>query len=110
MVYSRDSLYALQGKMVYGWLRGQPGKPIEEIAAEHFESPGTRLYDEKSLRALFPGLEDVRVSREVTPYDARIGRRRFLPAALRRLIPRRLGYFMILEGMKGGIPDSETPA
>ena len=100
MVYSRTSLYALQGKLVYGWLRGRPARPIDEIAAEHFESPGTRLYDERSLKALFPDLEDVRVSKEVTPYDARIGRRRFLPAALRRLIPRRLGYFMVLEGVK----------
>ena len=100
MVYSRASLYALQGKIVYGWLRGRPGRPIDEIAAEHFESPGTRLYDERSLRALFPGLADARVSREVTPYDARVGRRRFLPASLRRMIPRRFGYFMILEGVK----------
>jgi ubiquinone/menaquinone biosynthesis C-methylase UbiE len=100
MVYSRTSLYALQGKIVYGWLKGRPRRPIDEIAAEHFESPGTRLYDEESLRALFPDLTDVKVSREVTPYDARIGRRRFLPAALRRLIPRHLGYFMILEGVK----------
>jgi SAM-dependent methyltransferase len=100
MVYSRTSLYALQGKLVYGWLRGRPLRPIDDIAAEHFESPGTRLYDEKSLRWLFPGLEEVRVSREVTPYDARIGRRIFLPAGLRRLIPRRLGYFMVLEGKK----------
>jgi SAM-dependent methyltransferase len=100
MVYSRNSLYALQGKIVYGWLRGRPGRSVDEIAAAHFESPGTRLYDEPSLRALFPGLENVRVSREVTPYDARVGRRRFLPAPLRRLIPRRFGYFMILEGVK----------
>ena len=100
MVYSRESLYALQGKIVYGWLRGRPGRPLDEIAAEHFESPGTRLYDEPSLRALFPGLEEVRISHEVTPYDARIGRRLFLPAALRRMIPRRFGYFMILEGRK----------
>jgi SAM-dependent methyltransferase len=100
MVYSRSSLYALQGKLVYGWLRGRPGRSVDEIAAEHFESPGTRLYDEDSLRALFPGLTGVRVSHEVTPYDARIGRRLFLPAALRRLIPRQLGYFMILEGVK----------
>ncbi len=103
MVYNRRSLLALQGRIVYGLTRGRPFRSIDEIAAQHFESPGTRLFTETQLRALFSGLAEVSVSHEVTPYDLRIGRRLFLPEALRRLIPRRIGYFMILEGIK---PDS----
>ena len=100
MVYNRHSLFALQGKIFYGLLRGKPGRPIDEIAAKHFESPGTQLFNERQLRAMFSGLKEVRVTREVTPYDARIGRRVFVPAPIRRLIPRHLGYFMVLEGLK----------
>lgn len=100
MAYNRRSLQALQGRIVYGLLRGKPFRSVDDIAAEHFESPGTRLFTERQFRAFFPGLRSVRVSHEVTPYDLRIGRRLFLPAALRSLLPPRLGYFMILEGVK----------
>ena len=100
MVYNRRSLFALQGRLVYGWLRGKPGRSIEEIAAAHFESPGTRLSTKEDLLALFPGFRDARVSFEVTPYDLRIARRIFLPSWTRRLIPRRFGYFMVFEGVK----------
>lgn len=100
MAYNRRSLYSFQGKVVYGWLRGRPGRPIEEIAAAHFESPGTRLSTRAELLALFPGFKDARVSFEVTPYDLRIARRVFLPSWARRLIPRRFGYFMVFEGVK----------
>ena len=99
MVYNRRSLCALQGKIMYGWLRGRPRRPIEDIAAHHFESPGTRLFDATALSVLFPGLLDVRFSYELTTYDARIGRRLFLPF-LWSLLPRRFGYFLILEGSK----------
>jgi SAM-dependent methyltransferase len=55
MVCNRRSLFALQGRLVYGCLRGKPGRPIEQIAAAHFESPGTRLSTKKDLLTLFPG-------------------------------------------------------
>lgn len=100
MVYNRRSLYALQGRFVYGWLRGKPARTIEEIAAAHFESPGTKLSTAAELAALFPGFRGVRVSFEVTPYDLRITRRLFLPPWIRSLVPRGLGYFMIFEGIK----------
>lgn len=100
MVYNRRSLYALQGRIAYGWLRGRPARSIDEIAGKHFESPGTKLLDEAGFRALFPDLKDVRVSYEVTPYDVRLSRRLFLPASLRALVPSRFGYFMILQGTR----------
>lgn len=100
MIYNRRSLLALQGRIVYGLARGRPFRSIDEIAARHFESPGTHLSTEAELLAFFAGLRDVRVSHELTPYDFRIGRRLFLPRAVRSLLPRRLGYFMILEGVK----------
>ena len=100
MVYNRRSLYALQGRVAYGWLRGRPGRSVDEIAGAHFESPGTKLFDEPGFRALFPRLRDVRVSFEVTPYDVRLSRRTYLPRTVRALVPRRFGYFMILEGRR----------
>jgi hypothetical protein len=36
----------------------------------------------------------------VTPYDLRIGRDRFMPSWVRHLVPSRLGYFMVIEGIK----------
>jgi ubiquinone/menaquinone biosynthesis C-methylase UbiE len=101
MVYNRRSLYALQGRIAYGWLRGRPSRSLDEIASDHFESPGTKLLDEPAFRALFPRLTNVRVSFEITPYDVRLSRRLFLPERIRSLVPSRFGYFMILQGTRG---------
>ncbi len=103
MVYNRSSIYALQGWLFYGFLRGKPFLSVDQIAAEHFESPGTCLFEEAELRQLFGGLANVQISYEVTPYDLRIGRRTFLPAFVRRLVPDRFGYFMVLEGSRPSV-------
>jgi SAM-dependent methyltransferase len=101
MLYHRRSLVCLQAYLVYGLLRGRPRRPLDEIAAQHLESAGTKVYTERRARALFPG-QPVSVTHVMTPYDLRYGRRRYLPAPLRRLVPSYFGYFMVIEGVKPG--------
>jgi hypothetical protein len=99
MIYHRRSLLCLQAYLVYGIGRGRPFRSIDDIAREHLESYGTKVYTRRAAAALFPGIP-VTITNVLTPYDVRIGRTRFLPAAVRRLIPDYLGYFLVIEGQK----------
>jgi hypothetical protein len=40
------------------------------------------------------------VTPAVTPYDLRIGRRRYLPVWIGRLVPAGLGWFLVIQGRK----------
>jgi ubiquinone/menaquinone biosynthesis C-methylase UbiE len=100
MIYNRRSLVALQAYLVYGLFRGRPFAPVKDIIAAHLESPGTKAYTVDEARALFSGLQDMRVTPVVTPYDLRIGRNRFIAPWVGTLVPARLGYFLVVEGIK----------
>jgi SAM-dependent methyltransferase len=100
MLYNRNSLVTLQAWIVYGLLRGQPLRSRSRLVAEYVESPGTRVFNRREGAALFPLLSIERVQTIVTRWDLRLGRRRFLPPWLRRIIPQRWGHFMIVEGVK----------
>jgi ubiquinone/menaquinone biosynthesis C-methylase UbiE len=100
MIYNRRSLMGLQAKIVYGILRGQFRKSVPQLFAENLESPGTYGYSRREARELFPRLQDVKVHTIVTPFDVRISRRGFLPGWVRKLIPSRLGFFLVIEGTK----------
>lgn len=100
MVYHRWSLVALQAWLFYGLLRGKPWRSATTIIAEHLESPGTKVFTRDEALALFDGLKDVQIRTMVTRYDLRIGRRVFLPRALRTVIPSGLGWFMVVSGAK----------
>jgi SAM-dependent methyltransferase len=100
MIYNRRSLVALQAYIVYGLLRGRASAPVSELIANHLESPGTKAYTVREARALFAGLNNLRSTSLVTPYDLRIGRHRALPRWLGTLVPRQLGYFLVIEGTK----------
>jgi SAM-dependent methyltransferase len=104
MIYNRRSLVALQAYLMYGLLRGKPFAPIRDIIAANLESPGTKAYTVDEARELFPGLQNVRVTPVVTPYDLRVGRNRFMPSWVGSLIPSRLGYFLVVEGTRTGAP------
>lgn len=99
MIYNRWSLVSLQAWLMYGVLKGKPFRSIDDIAANHLESFGTKLYGRASAAKLFPGVT-VEISSTVTPYDLRIGRFRYLPAWVGSFVPSRLGYFMIIKGRK----------
>jgi len=100
MIYNRRSLVVLQAYMVYGLLKGRPTRKLSEIIASHLESPGTKAYTEGEARSLFASLENLSVTPIVTTYDLRIGRNRYLPQWMCSLVPRRFGYFMVLQGRK----------
>jgi ubiquinone/menaquinone biosynthesis C-methylase UbiE len=100
MVYHRRSLVAVQSWLVNGLARGKPLRPVRELIAEYHESAGTQAYTRSEARDLFVGLEDVSVTPVVTPYDLRIGRRRYLPASVGSVVPRNLGWFLVIEGRK----------
>jgi ubiquinone/menaquinone biosynthesis C-methylase UbiE len=104
MLYHRRSLFALQVWLVYGLLRGRPDRSIAQVVARHVESPGTKAYTRREAALLFSDLRDLRVHPVVTRYDVRLGRRRFLPAWVRRLVPAGLGWFLVITGAKPADP------
>jgi ubiquinone/menaquinone biosynthesis C-methylase UbiE len=99
MIYHRYSLVCLQAYLIYGLLRGRPWESIDSIARDHLESFGTKVYSEAQARALFAN-QEVRITHVITPYDLRFGKTRFLPRSCGRVLPKRFGYFMVVEGVK----------
>lgn len=100
MLYHRRSVLAFQAWLFYGLLRGRPFQSASRIIAQRVESPGTKVYTPKEGRELFRGLRSIRIRRIVTRYDLRVGRRTFLPSWLRKIVPSRLGWFMVVDGHK----------
>jgi SAM-dependent methyltransferase len=100
MVYNRHSLFAAQAWIRFGLLRGSPWRSPSSLIAEKVESPGTRVFSPNEVAALFPGVRPERLGTFVTRWDLRLGRRRFLPAWLRTLVPAALGWFIVLDGVK----------
>jgi SAM-dependent methyltransferase len=100
MVYNRRSLVAAQAWLLHAALRGKPTLSLSDILATHMESPGTKAYAAVEARALFDGAGPVTLETIVTPYDMRIGRRRFLPRWTWRTVPARLGWFHVITGVK----------
>jgi len=100
MVYNRRSLFALQAYIVHGLLRGHPLRRLTDIFASHIESPGTKAFTRSEARQLFGGLSPLTVRAVVTPYDLRIGRRRFLPRWTHRIVPSRYGFNLLVTGTK----------
>lgn len=99
MVYHRYSLHCLHGYLKFGLLKGRLSASIDNIARDHFESFGTKVYTTAEARALFSGI-DLAVTHVLTPYDLQLSRRIFVPRSIGRAIPRFFGYFMVLEGRK----------
>lgn len=99
MIYHRHSLHCLRGYLAFGLLKGRPFATIDDIAREHFESYGTKVYTEAGARALFPGI-NVSITHVVTPYDVQYSRNGYLPAVVRRMVPSYFGYFMVIQGRK----------
>ena len=104
MIYQRRSLVALQAWILHALLKGRPWRSLGDMVWNHIESVGTKAYTGDEARRLFAGLTDVRVTPVVTPYDIRIGRARFLPRWVQRLVPAALGWFLVIEGRKPSHP------
>jgi SAM-dependent methyltransferase len=100
MLYHRRSLVALQCYMRYGVLRGRPFAPLRELIASHMESPGTKAFAISDVRCLFRRFRSLSVQPVVSAYDLRLGRRRFVPRWMLRLVPSRVGWFLLISGRK----------
>lgn len=101
MVYHRHSLVAVQSWIVNALLRGRPWRSFREVIWRYHESVGTRAYSIGEAQALFGALDDLRVDPVVTPYDVRLTRTTFAPGWVQKLVPRRLGWFLVVRGKKG---------
>ena len=55
MIYHRRSLVGLMLWLRYGLLAGRPGRSLDEIYAQHLESPGTKAYSPARARRCSPG-------------------------------------------------------
>lgn len=100
MLYNRHSLTALQCYLRYGLLRGRPFAPLPELVASHIQCPGAKAFTQHEIRELFRRFLDVKIEPVVTVYDFRLGRRRFAPRWMLRLIPPSLGWFLLVSARK----------
>jgi len=94
MLYARHSWVAYGLWVRHALLAGRPRQTLAEILARHMESDGTKGFTESEMRALFAGLEGLRVDKVATAYDRRISR------GLSRLTGNRLGWFLVARGRK----------
>jgi len=100
MIYHKWSLLALQCYLVYGLGRLRPFAPLSDLIANNIESAGTKAYSIKEARALLRMFSHVELKPVVTAYDVRLGRRAFAPRWLMRLVPKQLGWFLLIRAQK----------
>lgn len=96
MVYARRSWVAFGLWLRYALLRGRPWLTFADVIAGHMESTGTRAFTSNELRRAFGQLRGLSVERVGTPYDARVA------GPLARLTGSRLGWFLVVQGVKSG--------
>lgn len=113
MVYHRASLVGAMLWTRYALLAGRPLRSMDQVYAERLESPGTKAYSEKGVRALFSRFSRVRTSVELSSGDLLVGEagqrhRGPLLHAARALWPRRAirrllpdaGLFLLVDAVK----------
>lgn len=100
MLYHRHSLVALQLYLLFGLLAFRPFRDLKDIIANHHESPGTKAYTVAEARQMFSVFKELEIKVRLTPYDLRYKRDRYLPRWVGKLIPQRLGWFIVIRGRK----------
>jgi ubiquinone/menaquinone biosynthesis C-methylase UbiE len=113
MVYHRASIVGWLLWTRYALLRGRPRTSLEDIYAQHLESPGTKSYSEKGVTELFGRFSQVRTSIELSNGDLLEGeagqRHQGGPLSLARLVwPRwlirrfasRHGLFLLVDAIR----------
>lgn len=100
MIYHRFSLVALQCWVLNALLKARPGRTFSDVIFHHVESLGTKAYSIAEAKALFSELSSITVTPILTPYDLRITHNRFFPQWVGSFVPSRLGWFLVIEGVK----------
>lgn len=95
MIYHKHSLVGYMLWARYALVAGRPLTSLDQIYAEHLESPGTKAYTREGARALFAGFEAIEVETHLTHGDllsSGAGQRHRGPllTAARALWPRKL--------------------
>ncbi len=94
MLYARHSWVSYGLWLRFGPLKGRPTRSLADVLAHHMESPGTKGYTKAELRALFSGLEDLRIEKVATPYD------RVYARGLADVTGSALGFFTVIRGRR----------
>ena len=113
MLYHKESIVGFMLWLRYGLLAGKPRRHLDEIFANHLESPGTKAFTLDEAGALFRGFNSVTVRTVLTHGDlleSEAGQRHggWLLSTARAIWPRRLirmllpgrGLFMLIETTK----------
>jgi SAM-dependent methyltransferase len=100
MLYHRHSLVAVQLYLLFGLFAFRPFRSLKDIIANHHESPGTKAYTVAEARQMFSAFKGLEIKVRLTPYDLRYKRDKYLPRWVGKLIPQRLGWFMVIRGRK----------
>ena len=113
MIYHKYSMVGYMLWARYALARLAPWRTLEEVYAEHLESPGTKAYSVRDARALFTGFDRVTIRTQLGLGDlleGGVGQRHRGPllAAAKRLYPRALirallpshGLAMLIEARK----------
>jgi SAM-dependent methyltransferase len=96
MFYARRSWVGLALWVRYALLAGRPMHSLSDVIAEHMESPGTRTVTRREAENMFGALSDLTIHPQSTPYDRRVA------GPLVALTGDRMGWFMVIEGVKPG--------
>ena len=105
MLYHKISLVSLQLYILYGLLRLNPLRNIDDILSSCLESPGTKAFTKAELEILFKNFSDLSIETILTKYDLRFMRDKykkdwFLPSWISKIIPNSLGWYLIVKGTK----------
>jgi SAM-dependent methyltransferase len=91
-------LYARHAWVPYGlWYRNalmarRPTRSLADVLHHHMESEGTKGYTRRELRRMFAGIEELRIDRELTPYDIEWA------GPVARATGNALGFFLVIRG------------
>jgi len=100
MIYHRRSLVALQCWIISALLKGKPWLSFSDVIYKNIESIGTKAFSISDAKSMFSDLSNLTITPVVTPYDVRLTRFRFLPGWVQSMIPKRLGWFLVIQGKK----------
>jgi len=100
MLYHKPSLVVLQMWLAFGLFRLKPLRSIEDILANHHESLGTKAYTVKQVRDMFSEFKNLKIDLRATSYDLRYWRDKYFPSWMVKLVPRQLGWYVIVQGQK----------